>query len=299
MGAAWPSIRRSWGEYGVCARKAEDLSFVTLSVLTQNLWHDMGPWPERAKLLRQWLGSLSPDLIGFQEVLCGPERDLAAELLEDAGYHLEFAPAMRFWNDPRLEFGNSVASRWPILARESIPLPHGADGERRSALCVTVDAPVGPVSLTCTHLNWKFQHGEIRERQVVALADLVLRRRPKGGFPPLLVGDFNAEPDSAEIRFLTGLASLGGRSVYFHDSWRVAGARRANPEAGFTWCNRNVYARANLEPDRRIDYIFTGFPKRDGVGLVETCRVVCDGSENGVWPSDHFGVYAELRTTPL
>jgi endonuclease/exonuclease/phosphatase family metal-dependent hydrolase len=277
----------------------EDLSSMTLSVLTQNLWHDMGPWPERAKLLRQWIEDLNPDLIGFQEVLCGSGRDLAAELLQDAGYHFAFAPAMRFWQDHRLEFGNSVASRWPILDRESIPLPHGEDGERRSALSVTIDAPVGPVSFTCTHLNWKFQHGEIRERQVVALADLVLERRPKGGFPPLLVGDFNAEPDSSEIRFLTGLESRGGRSVYFHDSWRVAGARRADPEAGTTWCNRNTYARANLEPDRRIDYIFTGFPKRDGIGLLETCRVVCDVPQNGVWPSDHFGVYAELRTTPL
>jgi len=272
---------------------------MTLSVLTQNLWHDLGPWPQRTILLRKWIEALNPDLIGFQEVLCGPGRDLAGELLKDAGYHLAFAPAMRFWGDPRLEFGNSIASRWPILELESSPLPHGEDGERRSALSVSVDAPFGPVSFTCTHLNWKFQHGEIRERQVDALAELVLRRRPKEGFPPILVGDFNAEPDSSEIRFLTGLESRGGRSVYFHDSWRVAGARRADPEAGFTWSNRNAYARANLEPDRRIDYIFTGFPKRDGVGLLETCRVVCDEAQNGVWPSDHFGLFAQLRTTPL
>jgi len=272
---------------------------MTLSILTQNLWHDMGPWPERAKLLRQWIDRLQPDLIGFQEVLRGAGRDLAAELLQDAGYHLEFAPAMRYWQDQRLEFGNSVASRWPILDREILALPQGPDGERRSALNVTLDSPMGPLSLTCTHLNWKFQHGEIRERQVFALAELVLRRCPKGGFPPLLVGDFNAEPDSSEIRFLSGLESRGGRSVYFHDSWRVAGARRSDPEAGFTWCNRNPYARANLEPDRRIDYIFSGFPKRDGLGLLEVCRVVCDEPQSGVWPSDHFGVYAELRTTPL
>jgi endonuclease/exonuclease/phosphatase family metal-dependent hydrolase len=272
---------------------------MTLSVLTQNLWHDMGPWPERARLVRQWIDRLHPDLIGFQEVLRGPGRDLAAELLQDAGYHLEFAPAMRYWQDQRLEFGNSVASRWPILDRETFPLPHGAGGERRSALSVTVDSPVGPLSFTCTHLNWKFQHGEIRERQVTALAELVLGRRPKDGFPPILVGDFNAEPDSSEIRFLTGLESRGGRSVYFHDAWRVAGARRTDPEAGLTWCNRNPYARANLEPDRRIDYIFSGFPKRDGVGLLEVCRVVCDEPQNSVWPSDHFGVYAELRTTPV
>ena len=62
---------------------------------------------------------------------------------------------------------------------------------------------------------------------------------------------------------------------------------------------RNPYARSALLPDRRIDYIFSGSPQRDGTGLVETCRVVCDDAEAGVWPSDHFGVYAELRTQPL
>ena len=52
------------------------------------------------------------------------------------------------------------------------------------------------------------------------------------------------------------------------------------------------------EPDRRIDYVFAGLPRRDGVGQIQACRVVCDKPEGGVWPSDHFGVYAELRSEP-
>jgi endonuclease/exonuclease/phosphatase family metal-dependent hydrolase len=272
---------------------------MTLRVLTLNLWHDAGPWDRRAALIRRWLDRLDPDVIGFQEVLKGPGRDLAQELLAGRGFSLEFAPAMRWWHDQRLAFGNAVASRWPIVDHEAVALPHGEDGERRCALSATLDAPFGPIGFTCTHLNWKFQHGEIRERQVVAVCDLALRRRPEGGFPPIVVGDFNAEPDSTEIRYVTGLSSLGGRSVYLHDAWRVAGERRSDPEAGTTWSNRNPYARTALEPDRRIDYVFSGFPKRDGTGLLETCRVVCDAPEDGVWPTDHFGVYAELRTQPL
>ena len=49
----------------------------------------------------------------------------------------------------------------------------------------------------------------------------------------------------------------------------------------------------------RLKRFFAGFPKQSGVGLIETCRVVCDDQRDGVWPSDHFGVYAELRTEPL
>ena len=113
--------------------------------------------------------------------------------------------------------------------------------------------------------------------------------------PPLLLGDFNAEPDSAEIRYVTGRQSLGERSVAFLDAWQVAG----DGGPGFTWSNTNDHARPNLEPDRRIDYVFAGFPRRDGTGQILRCRVVCDAAEDGVWPSDHFGVYAELRAEPL
>ena len=43
----------------------------TLSVLSLNLWHDAGPYTERAKSLREWIDRLDPDLIGFQEALRG------------------------------------------------------------------------------------------------------------------------------------------------------------------------------------------------------------------------------------
>jgi endonuclease/exonuclease/phosphatase family metal-dependent hydrolase len=117
------------------------------------------------------------------------------------------------------------------------------------------------------------------------------------------VGDFNAEPDSDEIRYMRGLHSVEDCEIYFNDAWSVAGdagagAELASGRQGATWCNRNPYARAAFEPDRRLDYIFTGYPQQDGVGKIEHCRVVCDDERDGVWPSDHFGLYAELRTAP-
>lgn len=266
-----------------------------LSVLTLNVWNEDGPWPERAKRIREWIDELSPDLIGLQEVLRGPRRDQLGELLEGRGYHVDFARSIDFWLDPSLAFGNAVAARWPISDREELRLPDAGDGELRCALSVTVDAPIGPISLTSTHLNWRFHHGAVRERQVVAVCDLVLRRRPRGGFPPILVGDFNAPPDATEIRYVKGLHAIAGRSMYLRDAWEFAGSGGD----GSTWSNRNSYARRALESDRRIDYVFVGPPQPNGVGLIEGCRVVCDDRLDGVWPSDHFGVYAELRTEPL
>jgi endonuclease/exonuclease/phosphatase family metal-dependent hydrolase len=268
---------------------------VALKVLTLNLWHDAGPWAERAKRIREWIDRLDPDLVGFQEALAGDGVDQAAELMAGRDHHLDYAVATPRWLGRDVSFGNAVASRWPIVDRDVLALPSSGDGETRSALSVTVAAPFGPLSFCCTHLNWRFHQGNVRERQVLALAEWVRARRPRGGFPPLLVGDLNAAPESSEIRFLSGLQSLAGRSVYFVDAWAVAG----EGSDGITWSNRNDHAREWLEPERRIDYVFAGPPLRDGRGQVTRCRVVCDDGRDGVWPSDHFGVYAELRDAPL
>jgi endonuclease/exonuclease/phosphatase family metal-dependent hydrolase len=266
---------------------------VPLRVLTLNLWHDSGPWPRRAERIRAWLDRLDPDVVGFQEAMRGEGFDQAAELLGARLPHRAYARGSGMRRGEReLDFGNAVASRWPIQDAETQALPDRGDGETRVALHVDVSAPFGRLAFTCTHLHWRFHHGDVRLRQVEALAARVIARRPKGGFPPVLVGDFNAEPDWDEIRFLTGGHAIAGRTVYFHDAWRVAGTGGD----GITWSNRNPWARQALEPDRRIDYVFSGYPTPRGLGLLERCRVVCNEPEDGVWPSDHFGVYAELRS---
>ena len=268
---------------------------MSIKVLTLNLWHDAGPWEARQARIRDWIDRLDPDLIGFQEALRGESTDQVAKLLEGRGYHLDYVRASPFWREQdSLSFGNAVASRWPIVQRDELKLPDRGDGETRAALSVRIDAPVGALSFTTTHLNWKLHQSDTRCRQVASLAEQVLGLRPREGFPPILVGDFNAEPDSDEMRFLRGAHAIGDRCVYFNDAFRVAGEG-----AGDTWCNRNPYARTNFEPDRRIDYIYAGYPTREGLGQVESCRVVCDDERHGVWPTDHFGVFAELRSDPV
>lgn len=279
---------------------------MTLSVLTLNLWHDSGPYESRVERIRGWIDRLDPDLIGFQEALRGDDgRDQLTELLGDRPYHVEYIEATRYQRAGSKfspgGFGNAIASRWPIISRETLVLPdaaaagRAADGETRTAISVALDSPFGEVGFTCAHLHWKLRDAIVRERQVVALCDFALRHRPASGFPPILVGDFNAAPDCAEIRYMSGLQSLEGGSIAFLDAWKTAG----DGGAGHTWDNANPYATPELEPNRRIDYIFAGYPVRTGVGQLTSCRVVCNDEKNGVWPADHFGVYAEFRTDPI
>jgi endonuclease/exonuclease/phosphatase family metal-dependent hydrolase len=188
-------------------------------------------------------------------------------------------------------FGNALLSRWPIIRREQVML-HGRKetGEGRLALFADVDGPRGRVPFFCTHLNWRYEHSHIRQRQVADLARFADCMRP-WTFPPVLCGDFNAEPASEEIRMLLGLTTCPVDGLVFHDAWDYAGG----DGQGATWDNANPYAAADFEPDRRIDYIFVGRPAARGAGHVLTCRVTGDRPVNGVWPSDHHAVLAELR----
>lgn len=113
--------------------------------------------------------------------------------------------------------------------------------------------------------------------------------------PPILGGDFNADPESDEIRMLTGRASTPVPKLVFHDAWEVAGQASTSSDTGATWANANPYARLDLEPDRRIDYVLVGWPKAGGAGHVTRCTVEGLEPVDGVVPSDHLAVLAEVR----
>jgi endonuclease/exonuclease/phosphatase family metal-dependent hydrolase len=151
-----------------------------------------------------------------------------------------------------------------------------------------------------THFNWRFDHGFVRLKQAAFVATRVEAFAPSaaGLLPPLLLGDFNAQPDSDEIRFLSGLAVHEGRSVHFADAWVYAG----DGSLGATFARENDYARKNREPSRRIDYIFVRGPDRELRGEPLVAQLAFNrptpGQEGPIWPSDHFGLYAELAVEP-
>lgn len=267
---------------------------MSLRVLTLNIWNRSGPWEERLRAIRAGVESYQPDLIGLQEVLHprddahGPDQ--ARAIGEGFGYVTAFAPA---WELGGIEFGNAVLSRWPITRSETFPLPSGGSEESRCLLFAEIDAPFAKVPFFVTHLNWKLHQGHIREKQVSAIADHVASRAPEDGFPPILVGDFNAEPECDEIRFLRGRCSLGRSSVYFADAFDLVGE---GPEA--TFARKNPFAAPLREPDRRIDYIFVRGPDQKGRGEPLEAQVVFDEPLEGIFASDHFGVLATLRSEP-
>jgi len=262
-----------------------------LRCLTLNLWGAEAPLERRMDLVARGLTALAPDVVGLQEVreVAGQLENQAATLAGRCGYQHVFAPAVTFGGGHE---GLAILSRAPIVAHAALELPHAKAEERRILLSAQIETAAGRVWIHTTHLNYRLQHGRERQDQVVAVDGAVAARA--GDLPQILMGDFNARPESDEIRWLRGLTTFEGRRVHYQDAWD-----RLHPgEQGWTWASANPYTAALsfLEPDRRIDYIFVTTMRKDGRGTIRDCRIVFDRPEpDGAFASDHFGLVADVQ----
>jgi len=259
-----------------------------LRIATLNIWNRCGPWEARLLAIRAALATEDIDVLGLQEVVSIDGFDQAALIAEGLGYHVVHGRH----STAHHPMGNALLSRFPVAAHQAFDLPTEDDTERRSLLHAELEAPFGKLSVFVTHLDWRLHEGHVREIQVRFATDTIARVCPAtSGFPPVLVGDLNAEPDADEIRFLRGLTSLGGRRVYYADAFGLAGQG-----PGVTFARRNPFAAVMREPDRRIDYVFVREPDHRGRGEPVAAHVAFDVPHEGVFPSDHFGVVATLQT---
>ena len=276
-----------------------------LRVATLNIWNKSGPWAERLPLIRSQLSTLSPDLIGLQEVLRlipdekqppvpSPDNDQASEIADGLGYNVAYGVAADYSGG--LKFGNALLTRYKILDSRTFRLPGADSGETRSLLYTLLETPWGRLPVFVTHLNWKLHHGVVRVKQVVYAAERIFVLAPVGAdfLPPILMGDFNAAPHSDEIRYLKGEHVIDGRSIYFSDVWDYADGQGS----GYSYARDNAYALKNGEPNRRIDYIFVRGPDKQMRGEPSNVRLAFEqsgpGADGPVWASDHYGVVCDL-----
>lgn len=268
-------------------------------IMTWNLWWRFGPWAERQKAILAVLRELRPDVVGLQEVWAAGGENLAGWLAGELGLHWVWAasPASERWQrrigEPGVEIGNAVLSRWPVLESETLRLPAPPDlDDGRLALYARLAAPAHPVPFFTVHLTSQLHLSAVRGRQVTALAEFVAAHRAGTDFPPVVTGDFNAWPDSDEVRRFGGVRTapvVPGQ--VFLDAWEYADP--AAPSA--TWDHANPYVHPGLGPGVRVDYVHVGAPAGPGgIGTVLAVRRAGDGPVDGVWPSDHAAVVADL-----
>jgi endonuclease/exonuclease/phosphatase family metal-dependent hydrolase len=269
------------------------LRYVSFNVLHGGLWSGLfgrgDRLEQRLAIVVEELRALDVDVVGLQEASTGLGRGNVAERIATAlGFHYVFAPATRrtfaselanrvFTTLINFTEGPAILSRFPIGAWEAWELPRCTKPlEARILLYAEVETPWGRLPVFSTHTrNDSCQTGRV--------AELVRARRAR--LPGVLMGDFNAGEGSPAA----GVFGAAG----FLDAFRAA-----NPDApGFT-----VWQRVET-PDRmarrRVDYVFV-IPGEEVPGRVLSSRVVLDhpralGNGAVLWPSDHYGVLAELE----
>ena len=240
--------------------------------MTLNLWGDNGPWEARMALVGEALREIQPDVVALQEVREVPDKvpNQAAELAAQQGWNHVFAPSTAWGGGHE---GLAVISRFPINAHDFKVLPHSTESEGRIVLSALVKSELGDIWIHTTHLSFREHEGKKREDQVLAVDDEVFAH--KNDNPQFVMGDFNAEPHSDEIRWLVGQTTLGGRRVAYQDAWErqhPSGVPGYSP--GFTWARVNAYTERLhwLKPDRRLDYIFVTPVRRDHRGTSHHLR---------------------------
>jgi endonuclease/exonuclease/phosphatase family metal-dependent hydrolase len=262
--------------------------------VTLNLYHggtfsvrtgDDHELERRLEMAAAALRALQPDVVGVQEASTGPRRGhVAARLAARLGFHYVYAPAIRgllslIMNN--LTEGPAVLSRFPILRSETRDLPRCHYlADPRAIAFAELETPWGRLPVFSTHISGN----PCQSRGVLAFV-----RAHRGPLPGVLMGDFNAEEHAPAITLLTRGAGL------------VDVFRAANPSAAGPTVWQPVTA---LEPmaRRRVDYLFL-LPGTEVAGRVLSSRVVVDAPGRRpdgtvLWPSDHYGVLAEIALDP-
>lgn len=201
------------------------------------------------------------DLVGLQEVDKGVQRtakrDLAAELAALTGMTPIFSNNHAYQGG---EYGNAILSRFPVKSWSNTHYKTNDPQEQRGLLRVTVDVHGRELAFLCTHLEHR-ANDAVRWASLPQIDAVVDALKPT---PALIVGDFNATPDSRVYARLL---------EKFDDTWALVGKGE-----GLTI--------PSDKPRKRIDYLW--IPKDKSLVPL---RIWVPATQ----ASDHLPVVAEYR----
>jgi len=236
---------------------------ISIRVLTYNILHGATVNNDyNIELIARVITSASPDIVALQEVdfktKRAKEMDLATRLGNLTGFAPLFGRAMYYDNG---EYGEGILSRYSFIKTSVYPLPFSPGNEPRTALQVTIQLQGGDeIMFIGTHLDHTRPETD-RINQAKKINELF----KDINIPMILVGDFNATPDSEPIKIL---------SQYWID------ACGNNPQPTFPSAN----------PKQKIDYIM--YRPADRWRVVET-RIIDEKVA-----SDHCPLFAILELLP-
>ena len=252
-------------------------------VATLNLLNNAyGRWPERAPLVVDQARRLDADVYAFQEV---DARSRQIERIVDAvgtGYEA----AVLANPDPGSIKSLAIVTRLPIAGRHELTSLEQGD----LALRVDVDARgTAPLRVVTTHFHFSpsRQGSARRRRQAEQLLEWLSHEGPAR--PTVVLGDFNSKDGGAAVCTM---------KEHFRSSHEVANGREPQSTHPTPLVHALDTQRAFGLPvfpeggGAAIDYVFV-----DETITVERCELAWtepSAGEPNLYPSDHFGLVADL-----
>ena len=251
------------------------LKIMSFNLRVDNTGDGINSFTNRFHRVVEILESEKPDVVGFQEVTDGMRarlRDhLPAYTVQGCGreknYHGEsMLIAYRKGEAELISLENMWLSPTPTIAGSTFGGDQSGCPRMYTAAVIKHDRVARPFRFVNTHLD--HVGSEARYLGAIQLVQYLSNHSE----PFILTGDFNATPDTREIRLIT--EALSYRGV-------------VDCTAGLGGTFHNF---GRLLPDRtmKIDYIFTDCECLAG-------DVVDDVPVNGQFYSDHFAVKATIR----
>jgi endonuclease/exonuclease/phosphatase family metal-dependent hydrolase len=246
-----------------------------MKIVTLNLRHDADRWPERFPLIVEELLAEDPDVIAFQEVaLPIRQADLIASAMNLRGVQRPYEVYLASkWGREQNKEGCAFLSRLAVRENTLLNLPQ----HNRIAQIIELSDFGRPIRIVNTHLHhMPFNDESIRLEQVRYLLSWMFQEQYQGD-PWILLGDFNAVPESETIVEVRKHLASAYRKAHDHE-----------PE--YTFPTPLVTAEGRWT----LDYIFfdsAAFEVRDA-------RVVfaqSHGDDASLYASDHYGLVASLE----
>lgn len=234
-----------------------------IRVLSYNLHFgfDVEGW-SRLERTASTIEASGAEVVGLEEVSRGWYINGSTDMLSWLQRRLRM-PYVVFGGASDPIWGNAILSRHPIAASGVVPLPRAGVPLRRNYIWALVDLGQGQtLRVISTHLH----HVEGPKGAPARLAQVPKLLAGWARSPATVVmGDFNATPDSREVAML--------RAAGLRDAWSVAGSP---PAEELTYASNRPY--------ERIDYLWLS-PDLRATAFTATTTTA----------SDHRGVAVTLR----
>lgn len=248
---------------------------MTFRIATFNLHQGFKRWQERRELIVEQFGVLRPDIIALNEILAPLEtgRWFWQEVNKRFNSKYSYLQQNKVGAFISEEEAQGLLTRFPVL--EAGHFEYLARG--RIAQVARVEVNGQPVDIYVTHLHHVRDEDGLRQYEVKRLFQWIQNRNDVSTC--IVCGDFNAPPDSPSIQLVPKNFRPVQISPTFPTGLVEVGGRLSEPEI----------PRLSI----CLDYIWiTQDLTIETSGL---CFNQPDAKDSSLWPSDHVGVWADLR----